>query len=136
MTHWINTIVPYNRNSKLSEKNFCDSHGQKVLGVCEITFKSLALEFLEDLNDKQCILCCNFLAAFEIDAKGTLKRTFSPIQMLQLSGRRGKFQVINLSQQPYHQFSDNSNIKIWLQDLDSNKIDISMSVHCAYRKKN
>ena len=105
------------------------------VGVYEISFKSLALQFAKDLPEVHCALYCNFVTSYELDSNGDLKRAYSPIQVLQIKGTTGKLQLVSLNHQPTYQFSDISTIKLWLQDFESNKLDVEMTVHCTYRKK-
>ena len=98
-------------------------------------FKTLALKYVNDIPETQCALYSNLLSSYELDNLGTLKRSYSPIQVLQLKGTKDKLQLVSLNHQHYYSFSDISTVKLWLQDFKSKKIDIELIAHCSYRKK-
>ena len=105
-----------------------------LVGIYEISFKSVTLTYLRKIQPIHCTFYCNLISSYELDVNGALKRNYSPLKVFVLDGDAGKIDLKDLDPSPVHKFSDVSVVKCWISDFQNRKVDVEISVFCAYRK--
>ena len=93
----------------------------------------MTLTYLTKIQPIHCAFYCNLISSYELDINGALKRNYSPLKVFQLEGDIGKIDLKDLDSSTF-KFSDVSVVKCWISDFQNKKVDVEISVFCAYRK--
>ena len=62
--NWKNILVRFRKSVKKAEAHLCNSKGQNIVGVHQISFKTLILKFVKEFkaeDEKIVYLCCNLV---------------------------------------------------------------------------
>ena len=133
MNQWNNCLVKFNDNQKIAEKQIFDSYGKELVGVYEISVKTISLKLLETL-DVHCMLACNFLTTYEVNKSGILERVFAPLKIFSINENRGSSKIVDIDSSRTYLISDVQKLKFWITDFSYKKVNLDITVHIVYRK--
>ena len=108
-----------------------------LYGCHLIRFKDIVVKFVKDINSPIIgVLCCNLLTDTELTRSGKIQKQFKPIKILKLSGQKNDVKVISVEQSECYSFNGNSDIKIWIQLLESKKrCELDLNVHIVFKRQ-
>ena len=140
--NWKNILVRFRKSVKKAEAHLCNSKGQNIVGVHQISFKTLILKFVKEEfkadDEKIVYLCCNLVNHMQKKIDGTMSRTDSAISIIHLKAAKiDEVRTFSLENHPYFKFSDKNVIQCWLKDISGEAVDhekIQISVLCSYSK--
>ena len=141
--NWRNILVRFRPTIQKAEAILCTSQGRNLVGLHQISFKTLTIKFLEDLeeeDEKIVYLCCNLINHMQKKPDGSVKWTDSAISLIHLkAGKTDDLRTFPLEGHPHFQFSDKNVIHCWLKEITGDPIDhkkIEINVLCSYSKIN
>ena len=140
--NWKNILVRFRKSIKKAEALLCNSRGRNIVGVHQISFKTLIIKFVneefKEKDEKIVYLCCNLVNHMQKKIDGTVSRTDSAISIIHLKAAKiNEVRTFSLESHPYFQFSDKNVIQCWLKEISGEVIDhenIEINVLCSYSK--
>ena len=130
-------IAKYNVLTGFSEFQFCDNHGQNLIGVYEFALKCVIFKLKKQITQYEIVcLKCNIVNSVVKNQDGSIVGIHSPIEYFQLKGEKNTFVLQKFSNTgEYFMFADKTQVQFWVTNLSEKKVDIELSVQFSFRKK-
>ena len=132
-------MVPkYNQKTRFADYLFSDINGQQLIGVYELSLKSVILKPKRDFRENEIFsLRSDIIASVVKNHDGSVVGEHSPIQYFELSlaGRGASVLKVFDSKESFT-FADRSIVQFYIADLKEKEVvDIEFCVHFTYRRK-
>ena len=134
---WRSTLIPYCSSAKLATQSLVDQYGQVLMGCHLVKFIDIYVKLLSDIQTPIVgVLQSNLITDIELSSGGQIKKCFSPIKILTLSGAKNDRKVFSLNQSECFTFSGMSEVKVWLLELESKKrCEVEIHAHILHKRQ-
>ena len=132
-------MVPkYNQKSGYADYLFSDINGQQIIGVYELSVKSVILKPKREIRENEIFsLRSDIIASAVKNHDGSVVGEHSPIQYFELSPAVRDVSVLKVfDSKELFTFADRSIVQFYIANLKEKRVvDIEFCVHFTYRKK-
>ena len=132
-------MVPkYNQKTRFADYLFSDINGQQLIGVYELSLKSVILKPKRDFRENEIFsLRSDIIASAVKNHDGSVVGEHSPIQYFELSPAVRDVSVLKVfDSKELFTFADRSIVQFYIANLKEKRVvDIEFCVHFTYKKK-